>query len=144
MERYAVRHGIDNDVRFLGMLPRRELAELYGQADLFVIASIRESFCIAALEARCAGLPVIALKGSGSAEFLRDSETALLARDDEEFAHHWARLARDDSMRRLLTGTDTKLDCFSWPAVTDAHIAVYSETARLARSFAKTQDRLLP
>jgi glycosyltransferase involved in cell wall biosynthesis len=96
LERYRKRHGLTDDIVFLGTLPRRALASLYREAHVFVMSSIRESFGIAVLEARCAGLPVVALKASGATEFLRNGETALLANNDNQFAHLWDRLAIDD------------------------------------------------
>ncbi len=124
LERYIRRYRLD-DVTLLGAQPRAALADLYATADLFVLPSIRESFGIAALEARCAGLPVITMVGSGAVEFLRHEETALLAGTDADFADAWARLALDDDLRRRLAPPDAGLDRFAWPAVVATHLASY-------------------
>jgi glycosyltransferase involved in cell wall biosynthesis len=134
LERYRKRHGLTDDIVFLGTLSRRALASLYREAHLFAMSSIRESFGIAVLEARCAGLPVVALKASGATEFLRNGETALLADDDNQFAHLWARLAIDDELRNHLSGSDDAVERFAWPAVAEEHISCYLRAADLVRS----------
>ncbi len=134
LERYQKRHGLTGDVVFLGTLPRGALASLYREAHLFVMPSVRESFGIAVLEARCAGLPIVALKASGATEFLRNGETALLADNDNQFAHLWARLAIDDELRNRLSGSDDAVGRFAWPAVAEEHISIYLRAADLVRS----------
>lgn len=134
LERYRKRHGLTDDIIFPGTLSRRALASLYREAHLFVMSSIRESFGIAVLEARCAGLPVVALKASGAAEFLRSGATALLADDDDQLAFFWARLAIDDELRNRLSGTDEVVARFAWPAVAEQHICSYSRAAELIRA----------
>jgi len=134
LERYRKNYGLANDIVFSGKLSRQALASLYREAHLFVMPSIRESFGIAVLEARCAGLPVIALKASGATEFLRDGETALLADNDEQLALFWAQLAIDDQLRNRLSGTDDFVARFAWPAVAEQHVRAYSRAAELVRS----------
>lgn len=50
---------IAGKVRFTGEVPRNRVYELYAQSDLFVIPSFAEGFCVAAVEAMAAGLPVV-------------------------------------------------------------------------------------
>jgi glycosyltransferase involved in cell wall biosynthesis len=134
LERYRKKHGLTDDIVFAGNLSRQALASLYREAHLFVMPSIRESFGIAILEARCAGLPVIAMKGSGATEFLRDGQTSLLADNDDHFALLWARLVIDDELRNRLSGTDDLVGNFAWPAVAKQHINSYLRAAELIRS----------
>jgi glycosyltransferase involved in cell wall biosynthesis len=134
LERYAADQGLGGEIEFLGAVPRNLLAQLYRRADMFLMPSIYESFGIAALEARCAGLPVVGMRESGVAEFLRDGETALLADDDAEFARHVERLALDDALRRRLAQADPHVERFEWPAVADAHLASYDRAIGLART----------
>ncbi len=134
LERYRTRHGLTDDIIFLGALSHQELVSLYRKAHVFVMPMIMESFGIAVLEARCAGLPIIALKVSAAAEFLRDDETALLADNDDHLASLWARLAIDDKLRIRLSGMDDTVARFAWPAVTQQHIKTYSRAAELVRS----------
>jgi glycosyltransferase involved in cell wall biosynthesis len=131
LERYIARHGLGQDVALLGAQTREALAEIYAASDIFVLPSRRESFGLAALEARCAGLPVIVMRAGGTAEFLSD-ETALVAADDTALARDLARLALDDALRSCLARPDPTLARFSWPSVVDAHVACYARAAALA------------
>ncbi len=101
-QRLAERLGLD--VRFAGRLPREGIRAEFAAADLFVQASVRESFGIAALEARTYGLPVVARSQAGTGEFVTDGVNGLLAPDDDTLAAAVARLGDD---RALLTGMAT-------------------------------------
>ena len=65
-------------LKFLGMLSREHLAQLYQVADMAIVPSIYEPFGYAAAEAMAAGVPVIATRTGGLAEIVVDGETGLL------------------------------------------------------------------
>lgn len=50
-------YGIEENVRFLGM--REDTEAIYQAMDVFVLPSLFEGLCIAAIEAQAAGLPVV-------------------------------------------------------------------------------------
>jgi glycosyltransferase involved in cell wall biosynthesis len=61
LQRRASARGLDDAVTFTGYLPRRE--DVYGvlkQATVAAFPSLYEGFCVAAVEAMAAGLPVVA------------------------------------------------------------------------------------
>ena len=58
-------------VRWLGLLPREALAELYAAADLFVFPSRADTFGLVILEAMACGTPVAAYPVDGPLEVLR-------------------------------------------------------------------------
>lgn len=89
-ERLA-RH-LDLDIRFTGKLDGNAIRAVFSRSDAFVQASVRESFGIAALEARTFGLPVVARSQSGTSEFIHDGVEGLLAGDDASLAAAVARL----------------------------------------------------
>ena len=76
--------GLTTGVRLTGALPRTEIRALLAAADLYVAPAPRESFGIAALEARCAGLPVVARRGSGVADFVEHGVDGWLVGSDAE------------------------------------------------------------
>lgn len=122
----------DHRVEFRGWLNRAQLRSLYCESNAFVMASTRESFGIAALEASAAGLPVIARR-SGNTEFLQDGQNALLADGDDELAVNIRRFLVDDACRLAVTGSrDRALARFSWPAVITAHLEEYGRAIQRA------------
>ena len=61
-------------VRWLGILPRDELARVYAAADIFVMPSKSETFGLVMLEAMASGTPVAAYPVDGPLEVLGHSE----------------------------------------------------------------------
>jgi glycosyltransferase involved in cell wall biosynthesis len=76
--------GAHDDILLTGALDRGTIRTLLARSDLYLAPAPRESFGIAALEARCAGLPVIARAGSGVSDFIRDGLEGWLVGSDEE------------------------------------------------------------
>lgn len=70
-------------VTFTGRLDRSEMRAVYATAHLFWQPSIHESFGIAALEARCAGVPVLARTQAGTSSFITDGVNGLLVNSDD-------------------------------------------------------------
>jgi glycosyltransferase involved in cell wall biosynthesis len=68
LEALALRLGLRDQVRLLGLLPPSELPPLYGVADALVLASEREGWANVMLEAMACGTPVIAGPAWGSRE----------------------------------------------------------------------------
>lgn len=120
----------------LGWLEREELRAVYRDTDAFVVASTRESFGVAALEARAAGLPVIAMRASGSAEFLEHGTDALLCADDRELSLALARFLSDGALRTRLCAPSQRIGRYSWPAVLAEHEATYARAMRRATAAA--------
>ena len=136
VQRLAAELGIDANVALVGHLDRAELRALYASADVFVLPSERESVGIAALEARTAGLPVIAMLAGGARDFIAPGVNGLLARDPQELATFMSRLALDRSLRRYMSNRNRLAAAeYDWDAVTSAHRAVY-EAAVLTRDAA--------
>jgi glycogen synthase len=122
-------------VALLGWLEPESVRPVYGDADGFLLASTRESFGIAALEARAAGLPVIAM-ASGSSDFLRDDTNALICADDAELTAAIARFVADPDLRtRLAAGTtagSAELERYDWSAVLAQHETTYQRAMKRA------------
>lgn len=123
-------------VEMPGWLPPDALRPLYAGSDAFVTASMRESFGIAALEARASGLPVIAMRAAGSSEFLRHDENAILCDDDVELVQSMVRLIRDASLRSRLARSTVSLERYDWPAVFAGHEGIYEYAMKRAAAVA--------
>lgn len=127
---YGLRDGRSR-VEILGWLGRDALRMRYGAAHGFALASTAESFGIAALEARAAGLPIITMSG-GSSEFLTHRVDALLCGDDAGLARELQQFIDDPALRRDLAVIAPDLARYDWDAVLAAHAAAYAAAMRRA------------
>jgi glycosyltransferase involved in cell wall biosynthesis len=134
MERYLARHGMTGWVSLPGRYSREQIAKVLESADVFVAPAPRESFGIAALEARAAGLPVVARAQSGVADFVAHGTEGLLGRDLGALAQAVARLATDAALRERITAhnRETPPSAGSWPAVLDGFDRAYEQATRTA------------
>jgi len=129
VERYINQH--DLDVRLAGRLPHEGIRDLYATADLFVQPSIKESFGLAALEARTAGIPIIARQETGITEFVQQGVEGLLADSDEHMAGAIAYLATQPEQRARMAEHNRTVEPEQvWPRVLESVERAY-EAARL-------------
>jgi glycosyltransferase involved in cell wall biosynthesis len=132
MARYLARHDMTGWVELGGRVDRDRLPDLYRRADVFVAPAHLESFGIAALEARTAGLPVVAMAGAGIGEFVRPDVEGLLADGDRGMAAAVARLAVDAGLRGSIAAHNRAvLPVMTWPRVLEQCEAVYRRAGEL-------------
>ena len=75
------------NVRFTGGIrDRRDLARLFAAADVFVSASLMETYGLTLVEAMACGTPVVAFRVGGIPEAAPDGQGAILC--DREMARH--------------------------------------------------------
>lgn len=115
-------------VRFLVDVPRAQMANLYRAADVFVLASLHETFGIVFLEAMSAGLPVVCHDSPGfhyvvgPAGYYADlSHDGALADALEAMRDNETRSLRASAARTHVIAV------FSEPVVTDQIIAMYRD-----------------
>lgn len=99
---YAGRLGLADRVHLLGRVPPEQVKDELARTDVFVAPARREAFGIAALEARTAGVPVVALDATGVTSFVRDGVEGLLAADDGQLVDALVRLSLDDRLREQM------------------------------------------
>jgi len=125
MERYLRTRDLDW-VELPGRVGKEELRRLHQGADVYLTTARLEAFGIAPLEARAAGVPVVAPRGTGVDDFVEDGVDGLLGDSDVEIAGALARLAGDDTlrarMRAHLLATPPAQD---WSGVLAATLAEY-------------------
>lgn len=127
LQRHINAQGLSSTIELVGRCTPDRIREYFASSDLFVQASIHESFGIAALEARTSGLPVIARSQTGAGEFISGDVNGVLADSDEELIDAVIRLGRDmhlrDSMREY---NITHPPAQTWPEVLSLADALYS------------------
>ncbi|WP_024287052.1 glycosyltransferase family 4 protein [Cellulomonas sp. KRMCY2] len=115
MERRIARRGLSDVVTLRGRLPRDQVRAAYADAEVFLAPAVLEAFGIAALEARTAGLVVVARRGTGIEEFVTDGVDGLLVDDDAGMARAIVRLATDPALLASLLGSArTHPPVFDW------------------------------
>ncbi len=105
---------------------------LLAEADVFVAPAPRESFGLAALEARAAGVPVVARSQSGVADFVSPGKEGLLGRTFDELAGAVARLAGNPALRGAIAEhnrSTSPVRC-SWPVVLEGFERCYGASRR--------------
>ena len=138
MEAEARRLGIASAVEFTGYLPRPAIRERFARSDAFVLVSVLESFGIAALEARTAGLPVVARRDTGMASLLEHGREALLAGSDAGVVDAVVRLGADTALLAKIARNNREVPPeVTWTRTVARHLEVY----RLAVDRAGSLDR---
>ncbi len=135
------RRGLGDVVSVLGRLPRTELASRYAGRHVFLAPARLEAFGIAALEARAAGLAVVAGRGTGISQFVTDGVDGLLTPDradglddaaaDDALADALVRLASEKGLlAAILRHTRTVPPAADWSDVVRAADRLYESARR--------------
>lgn len=119
------REAVADRVRFFG--PREDTERFYRAADLFVLPTLYETFCLAAYEAAASGLPVVATPVGGIDELVGDGAAGIaVERAAESVAAALARLAGDARLRaRMGEIAHERAQGFSWDRVTERRLEIY-------------------
>lgn len=122
----AERKGLAGRVCFAGTVPVEPLVR---EASVFLLPSDTESFGLAALEALCSGVPVVASDVGGLPEVVRHGETGLLVPvgDIEAMAGAVRTLLGDEALRRRMgqRAREDVLERFRTGPRVDAYEALY-------------------
>ncbi len=122
---------------FTGFIPRDDLSRHYASADIYVHASLTETFGNVLTEAMASGLAVAAFDYAAARQFVRHGENGLAfpCNRPELLVSAAADLARDAALRtRLRTAAAVSFANQSWEAIVDRFAAdlaaVVTATAR--------------
>lgn len=127
----AQRLGLERQVRFLGLVPNEQVAELQGAADLFVLSSALEATPTVALEALACGTPVVSTDNPGGVELagVFGADVKVVPKHDPG-ALAEAVLGFARAPRRTLAATAARIgERFRLGGVVDRYLALYLEAA---------------
>lgn len=137
IDRLAAAAGADR-VRVHGRLSRDEIRAIFARADVFVLPTRMESFGIAALEAMCAGIPVVARRNTGVEDFIVDGENGLLGDDLDGLTAAVVELACNEPLRtRIAEQNHAAHPPFAWSDIVEAALAQYARAAALQSAAAR-------
>lgn len=123
--------GTCDDIRFLGK--QEAIDELLAVADAFVMASERESFGLAALEAMAAGVPVISSNAGGLPELNIDGETGFVFEiaDVQAMADAAIKMLSDQELHiQMRKNAKARAHIFSLDHIVPMYEQVYEEVSR--------------
>jgi glycosyltransferase involved in cell wall biosynthesis len=145
LERSIAQHGMTQWVRLEGAADHERIRRIYEGVDFYVAPATLESFGIAALEARAAGLPVVGFAASGIADFIRDDVEGLLATDDDDMVTKILRLTTSPStLERMRQHNMDEPPTITWAEVLENCGELYEQAQkRAAEGAAKTRAKHL-
>jgi glycosyltransferase involved in cell wall biosynthesis len=118
LERFVAQHDMGDWVALPGRVGRDQLRERYWGSDVYLTPARLEAFGIAALEARTAGLPVVARQDTGVGDFVVDGVNGILGADDDALAQGLAGLLTAPELLHRIAETNRRLPPDQdWPSV---------------------------
>ena len=139
------RTGLEGSVTLTGRVEPGAVVDLLTSSDLYVAPSIRESFGLAALEARCVGLPVVGHAVSGLTDFIRSGVEGFLGDSDADIVAALRRLVTDEALRwqtaehNRTVGTE-----MTWSNSLSRHDRAYTVAATRGASSSSSETREAP
>jgi glycosyltransferase involved in cell wall biosynthesis len=103
LQRYVAEMGLAGAVTFAGHASDGTVAAAYGSADVLVVTSEHEGFCVPVVEAMSAGLPVVAFDQGAVPEVLGDAGVLVSDKDPYALAASIRDLLADAPRRAALS-----------------------------------------
>lgn len=126
--------GAERRVHLLGPLSREDVALLYREADVLVLASEHESFGMVVAEAASAGLPAIVSDRCGVAELMGDGAALVVPYEGGPVREALARVLGDVELRSGLAERARAVAArWSWEHVTELQQQIYRDVLATAR-----------
>lgn len=131
VQEYIARHGLEERVRFLGLIDAAQLAQEYGRCSVLLMPSTHENSPNAIGQVMAVGRPVVAYDVGGISGRLRHEETGYLVPfgDVDAFADRVCRLLEDDGLRGRMGRRARQIaeETFNADVVARKTLAVYQE-----------------
>lgn len=142
LEELSSKLGLESHVLFHGFLPQTECANWLSRADVLVLPSLYECGGAVVLEAMAMGLPVVAHRWGGPADYLDETCGFLLdpcqtpTRLQADWVATLRRLVEDPELRERLgrSGRERARARFSWNTKIDSMLALYERARTNAES----------
>lgn len=110
--RSLARHlGIENQVKFVGVIPNDELPLALNAADLYVSTSLTDGSSASLMEALACGLPVVVTRLPANEEWITDGKNGFLVppKDSVKLARYITRILQDGRLRSRMRNANIKL-----------------------------------
>jgi glycosyltransferase involved in cell wall biosynthesis len=122
---------LGEEVAMVGEVSDQELTDWYAKADVFVLFSHYEAFGLVFFEAMAYGAPVLTHDVGANRELLTRGAVVVERFDEDEAVNELVRMVNDGDHRQRLAedAQDYALSEFTWPAVAEKYLEVYSDTS---------------
>ncbi len=113
LEERVERSGLNERVRFMGLVPYDQLPAHLAMADIFATASVTEVHPLTVIEAMAAGLPVLGIDSPGVGDTIQDGETGYLAPEEDlaMFTAKMIKLVTEHEVRRQMGERARQASC---------------------------------
>ncbi len=119
---------LENNVKFLGRIPREKTAAYYQEASVFILPSFNEGMSNALLEALASGLPVIVTDVGGTRELITEGKNGFIVplRDADAIASALKKLLKNPELREKIGAQNRQTaEKISWRKVSEEYIQIY-------------------
>jgi len=131
LKKLAGELNIFKDVRFVGLVPYKELPKYLCNADVFVRPSLSEGFGNSFVEALACGVPIIGTPVGGIPDFLVDRKTGLFCkvRNPEDLAEKIKLLLKNRKLSQTIVKNGQKMvrEKYEWSNIAKQFDRVFSE-----------------
>jgi L-malate glycosyltransferase len=135
LQRYAAELGLGAAVQFVGHASDATVAAAYAGADVLVVTSEHEGFCVPVVEAMAAGLPVVAFRQGAVPEVLGGAGVLVSDKDPYALAAAIAALLRDTARRGdVIAAGRLRMAVLDLPSAADRFVDLLVPLATPARA----------
>ncbi len=129
LQKEAGQVGIAGQVEFLGKVSFEDIPAYLKAADVFCFASVTETQGLVTLEAMAAGLPVVAVRATGTSEVVTHGREGLLTENDSSaLARGIEQVIEDEALRRrLAAAARQKAEVFEMKRQAQKLVEVYEQ-----------------
>lgn len=137
--------GVEERVRFVGMVPYEKLPSYLAMCDIFATASVTEVHPFSVIEAMGTGLPIMGIDSPGVGDSVVDGESGLLAKED--IASYTAKLTylclNRDLQKKFGAGARKASEQFSIERTTKIMLGHYSRLTQNTKPIKPKLDERL-
>ncbi|MFH1586200.1 MAG: glycosyltransferase family 4 protein [archaeon] len=122
--------GINNRVKFLGILDKKQLVKIYNSSGVFVLPSLKEGMSNTLLEAMSCSLPAIVTNTGGASELIKGNGFVVESKDSQELFESMKKLYSNKVLRDKM-GKKSRViaENMDWGNVGDKYLRLYHELA---------------
>lgn len=120
--------GVEEYVRFRGLVAHNEIHKVYQSADVFILPSLAEGMPNVILEAMASGLPVITTDTGGTKELIKGNGINIPMRDSKVIADAIINFINNPILKNDMSLKSRKIaESMSWKKVAQDYFEMYKE-----------------